>query len=126
MRTLVNVGNPNGLTGKNTFKKHLHFLNFKHCGLIEKSLLSPSSSIPPTPKDGESNMSFSHFLSAHDHLCVGFSQALGTSVYSHPLSLLSTAHYLHQQKNVEHHVCACVCSSEEYLLSHAHRPLHQG
>lgn len=52
-------------------------------------------------------MSFSHFLSADDHLCVGFSQALGTSVYSHPLSLLSSAHFLRQQKY------ACVSSGEE-------------
>lgn len=33
-------------------------------------------------------------------MCAGFSQALGTSVFSHPLSLLSSAHFLIQQKYV--------------------------
>lgn len=56
-------------------------------------------------------MSFSHFLSDDDHLCVGFSQALGTSVNSHPLSLLSSAHNLLQQKYAAVCLIVCACAS---------------
>lgn len=59
-------------------------------------------------------MSFSHFLSADDHMCAGFSQALGTSVCSHPLSLLSSAYYLIQHKYLV--VCKCVCVKQWRVL----------
>lgn len=94
------LGNPIGLAAEN-FTKSLDLFS---CRFKEKSVLSLTISLSPTPKDRESNMSFSHFLSAYDHLCVGFTQAFGTSVYSHPLSLLSSAQYLLKHK----YVCVCV------------------
>ena len=96
-------------------KKYLHFLLCANCEFVEKSVPSASLSLAvslalsPTLQKTESNTSFSQFLSADDHMCCGFDQALGTSVCSHPLSLLSSTHFLIQQKYVLMCVSVCVC-----------------
>jgi len=77
----LHVGNPIGKK-----KKHLHVLCYSGWNQLSLSFSPPPPILPPIPKD--SNISCSHFLSADDHVSVGFSQAIGTSVLTSPLTSL--------------------------------------